>query len=107
MATWQPCFLVLSGLYLYVLESEKSPTYQRYSRFLPILLGLFRIFILIYIYVFIFSAFLTIYFHFGCCSMAGRQVFDVPPTNIGGLPFCIAISYRGLEIQKASPVVLK
>ncbi|PON64877.1 Phosphatidylinositol-4, 5-bisphosphate phosphodiesterase gamma [Parasponia andersonii] len=65
VATWQPCFLVLSGLYLYVLESEKSPTYQRYS------------------------------------SMAGRQVFDVPPTNIGGLPFCIAISYRGFEIQKA------
>lgn len=34
--------------------------------------------------------------------MAGRQVFDVPPTNIGGLPFCVAISYRGLETQKAS-----
>ncbi|XP_062108869.1 uncharacterized protein LOC133819601 isoform X1 [Humulus lupulus] len=65
VATWQPCFLVLSEMYLYILESEKSPTYQRYS------------------------------------SMAGRQVFDVPPTNIGGLPFCIAISHRGLEIQKA------
>lgn len=65
VATWQPCFLVLSGLYLYLLESEKSPTYQRYS------------------------------------SMAGKQVFDVPPANIGGLPFCVAISYRGLEIQKA------
>lgn len=32
VATWQPCFLVLSELYLYVLESERSPTYQRYSR---------------------------------------------------------------------------
>lgn len=36
VATWQPCFLVLSGLYLYLLESEKSPTYQRYSRFASI-----------------------------------------------------------------------
>ncbi|KAL5541456.1 hypothetical protein UlMin_009166 [Ulmus minor] len=65
VATWQPCFLVLSEMYLYVLESEKSQSYQRYT------------------------------------SMAGRQVFDVPPTNIGGLLFCIAISYRGLDIQKA------
>ncbi|GKV06822.1 hypothetical protein SLEP1_g18658 [Rubroshorea leprosula] len=30
VATWQPCFLVLSGFYLYVLESEKSQSYQRY-----------------------------------------------------------------------------
>ncbi|KAH6816807.1 calcium-dependent lipid-binding family protein [Perilla frutescens var. frutescens] len=29
VATWQPCFLVLSGLHLYVLESETSQSYQR------------------------------------------------------------------------------
>lgn len=38
IATWQPCFVVLSGLYLYVLESEKSQSYQRYSRSAFILL---------------------------------------------------------------------
>ncbi|PRQ39555.1 putative vacuolar protein sorting-associated protein [Rosa chinensis] len=31
VATWQPCFLVLSGTNIFVLESEKSQTYQRYS----------------------------------------------------------------------------
>ena len=30
VATWQPCHLVLSGLYLYTYESEKSLDYQRY-----------------------------------------------------------------------------
>ncbi|KAJ0034329.1 hypothetical protein Pint_24264 [Pistacia integerrima] len=64
VATWQPCFLVLSGLYLYVLESEKSQSYQRYL------------------------------------SMAGRHAFEVPPTNIGGSPFCIAVSFRGTDSQK-------
>ncbi|XP_058093613.1 uncharacterized protein LOC131239768 [Magnolia sinica] len=29
IAEWQPCFLVLSGLYLYVLESEVSQSYHR------------------------------------------------------------------------------
>ncbi|KAI4344734.1 hypothetical protein L6164_011925 [Bauhinia variegata] len=65
IATWQPCFLVLSGSYLYVFESAKSQSYQR------------------------------------CLSMAGRQVLEVPPTNIGGSPFCIAVSFRGRDIQKA------
>ncbi|KAG2726780.1 hypothetical protein I3760_01G128300 [Carya illinoinensis] len=65
VATWQPCFLVLSGLYLYVLESEKSQSYQR------------------------------------CTSMAGRQVHEVPPTNVGGARFCLAVSFRGMDIQKA------
>ncbi|XP_059444630.1 uncharacterized protein LOC132176414 [Corylus avellana] len=65
VATWQPCFLALSGLYLYVLESEKSLSYQRST------------------------------------SMAGRQVYEVPPTNIGGSPFCLAVSFRGMDIQKA------
>ncbi|XP_050374958.1 uncharacterized protein LOC126792594 [Argentina anserina] len=31
VATWQPCFLVLSGTNIFVLESEKSQSYQRYS----------------------------------------------------------------------------
>ncbi|KAK6160946.1 hypothetical protein DH2020_004327 [Rehmannia glutinosa] len=65
VAAWQPCFLVLSGLYLYVLESETSQSYQR------------------------------------CSSMAGKQVCDVPPTNVGGSPLCIAVSTRGMDIQKA------
>ncbi|KAK6930330.1 Vacuolar protein sorting-associated protein 13, DH-like domain [Dillenia turbinata] len=65
VAAWQPCFLVLSGLYLYVLESEVSQSYQR------------------------------------CSSMAGRQVYEVPPTSVGGSPFCVAVSFRGMDIQKA------
>ncbi|ONI27903.1 hypothetical protein PRUPE_1G110200 [Prunus persica] len=65
VATWQPCFLVLSGINLYVLESEKSQSHQRHS------------------------------------SMAGRQVYEVPPANIGGSSFCLAVSYRGMDNQKA------
>ncbi|TYI07189.1 hypothetical protein ES332_A10G210100v1 [Gossypium tomentosum] len=65
VASWQPCFIVLSGFYLYVLESEKS---QNYSRYL---------------------------------SMAGRQVHEVPSTNIGGSPFCIAVGPRGMDTKKA------
>lgn len=65
VAAWQPCFLVLSGLYLYVLESEKSQSYQRWL------------------------------------SMAGRQVHEVPSPNVGGSLFCIAVSFRGMDIQKA------
>ncbi|XP_027330645.1 uncharacterized protein LOC113846496 isoform X2 [Abrus precatorius] len=65
VATWHPCFLVLSGSYLYVFECAKSQSYQRYL------------------------------------SMAGRQVLDVPPANVGGSPFCIAVSTRGMDVQKA------
>ncbi|KAG8370579.1 hypothetical protein BUALT_Bualt14G0131800 [Buddleja alternifolia] len=54
VAAWQPCFLVLSGVYLYVLESETSQSYQR------------------------------------CSSMAGKQVCEIPPANVGGSSFCIA-----------------
>lgn len=36
--------------------------------------------------------------------MAARQVFEVPPTNIGGSPFCIAVSFRGMDAQKVSHV---
>ncbi|KAH7682946.1 Vacuolar protein sorting-associated protein 13 [Dioscorea alata] len=65
LAEWQPCHLILSGLYLYVLESALSQNYQR------------------------------------CSSMAGRQVFEVSPTSVGGSLFSIAVSFRGIEIQKA------
>ncbi|XP_048235070.1 uncharacterized protein LOC8261314 isoform X2 [Ricinus communis] len=65
VATWQPCFLVLSGLYLYAAESQKSQSYQRYL------------------------------------SMAGRQVTEVPMSNVGGSPFCIAVCFRGMDIQQA------
>ncbi|KAM2018735.1 hypothetical protein ACFX1T_021631 [Malus domestica] len=72
VATWQPCYLVLLGINLYVLESEKSQSYLRYS------------------------------------SMAGRQVYEVPPENIGGSLFCLAVSYKGMDNQKAleSPTTL-
>uniref|UniRef100_A0A7N0UXF0 PH domain-containing protein n=1 Tax=Kalanchoe fedtschenkoi TaxID=63787 RepID=A0A7N0UXF0_KALFE len=65
LATWQPCYLVLSGLYLYLLESEKSVSYQR------------------------------------CSSMAGRQIHEVPPSSVGSSVLCIAVSFRGMDIQKA------
>lgn len=32
VATWKPCFIVLSGFYLYVLESETSNSYHKCSR---------------------------------------------------------------------------
>ncbi|KAM7278379.1 hypothetical protein ACFE04_005513 [Oxalis oulophora] len=76
VAKWRPCFIVLSGQYLYLLESEKSQCYQRYLRF-NLLAPLF---------VF---------------CMAGRQVYEVPPTSVGGSPFCIAVCFRGVDIQKA------
>ncbi|MQL90982.1 hypothetical protein Taro_023594, partial [Colocasia esculenta] len=64
-AEWKPCFVLLSGLYLYVLESEVSQNYQR------------------------------------CTSMAGRQVFEVPPSSVGGSLFSLAVSCRGNDMQKA------
>ncbi|KAK7348007.1 hypothetical protein VNO80_22555 [Phaseolus coccineus] len=65
IATWSPCFLVLSGSYLYVFESAKSQSYQRYL------------------------------------SMAGRHVLDVPLTYVGGSAYCIALSIKRMDIQKA------
>ncbi|KAG7594430.1 Vacuolar protein sorting-associated protein 62 [Arabidopsis thaliana x Arabidopsis arenosa] len=65
VATWQSCRLVLSGLYLYTFESEKSLDYQRYL------------------------------------CMAGRQVFEVPPANVGGSPYCLAVGTRGTDLKKA------
>ncbi|KAJ8767440.1 hypothetical protein K2173_017484 [Erythroxylum novogranatense] len=65
MATWQNCFLVLCGSYLYVMDSKKSQSYHRHL------------------------------------SMAGRQVNEVPPSNVGGSQLCISISSRGMDIQQA------
>lgn len=65
VASWQPSYLVLSGLYLYLLESHTSENYQR------------------------------------CTSMAGKQVYEVPPDNVGGSSSCIAVCIRGMDIQKA------
>ncbi|XP_071698618.1 uncharacterized protein [Rutidosis leptorrhynchoides] len=65
VASWQPSYLVLSGLYLYLLESSSSQNYQR------------------------------------CTSMAGKQVYEVPPGNVGGSSSCIAVCIRGMDIQKA------
>ncbi|XP_021714350.1 uncharacterized protein LOC110682332 isoform X2 [Chenopodium quinoa] len=65
VAAWQPSYVALSGFYLYVLESERAPFYQR------------------------------------CTSMAGKQVFEVPPANVGGSLFSIAVCFRGMDIQKA------
>jgi vacuolar protein sorting-associated protein 13A/C len=65
VAAWQPCYLVLSGLHLYVLESEVARSYQR------------------------------------CSRMAGKQVCEVLPANIGGSAHCIAVSVRGIDYQKA------
>ncbi|XAR56952.1 hypothetical protein NMG60_11024929 [Bertholletia excelsa] len=65
VAKWRPCFLLLSGLYLYVLDSEMSRNCQR------------------------------------CFSMSGKQVYEVPPANVGGSASCIAVSARGVDTQKA------
>ncbi|KAI4370200.1 hypothetical protein MLD38_018571 [Melastoma candidum] len=65
VATWQQCFLVLSGLHLYVLESEKSQNYQRSLR------------------------------------IAGKQIHEVPSLHVGGSPFCIAVSFRGMDTRRA------
>ncbi|XP_047337153.1 uncharacterized protein LOC124940662 [Impatiens glandulifera] len=65
VAAWQSCFLVLSGLHLYVLESETSQSYQR------------------------------------CSSMAGKQVYEVPPSSVGGSLTCIAVCIRGMDTHKA------
>ncbi|XP_071939359.1 uncharacterized protein [Coffea arabica] len=65
VAAWEPCFIVLSGFYLYILESETSHSYQR------------------------------------CLSMAGKQVFEVPPANVGGSLCCLAVCVRGVDAKKA------
>ncbi|KAK7264763.1 hypothetical protein RJT34_32373 [Clitoria ternatea] len=110
VATWHPCFLVLSGSYLYVFDSAKSQSYQRYLRvslaaesasqlvFDPKMNPEFQTTPLA-------SALVTASPQTAVTavgpSMAGRQVLDVPPTNVGGSPFCIAVISRGMDIQKA------
>lgn len=39
--------------------------------------------------------------------MAGRQVHEVPPASVGGSSFCLAVSFRGMDIQKVNLVLLK
>ncbi|KAL9249938.1 Intermembrane lipid transfer protein VPS13-like protein [Drosera capensis] len=65
IATWHPCFLVLSGCYLYVLDSRMARSYRR------------------------------------CLSMGGKQVYEVPSTNVGGSLFSIVVCSRGMDLQKA------
>lgn len=36
--------------------------------------------------------------------MAAKQLYDVPPSSVGGSPFCIAVSNRGMDIQKVCDV---
>ncbi|XP_062219043.1 uncharacterized protein LOC133918926 [Phragmites australis] len=64
-AEWHTCYVVLSGMYLYILESELSQNYQR------------------------------------CCSMASRQVFEVPSNSVGGSLYSIGVCSRGSDTQKA------
>lgn len=40
------------------------------------------------------------------CSMASRQVNEVPLSNVGGSPFCIAVCSRGMDIQQVSHLLL-
>lgn len=109
---------MLSGLHLYVLESETSQNYQRSLRFslvsfhhvaLPSRCGLFfrNSFPSLEFILFGDSRHSLSNFFSGHCSMVGRQVFEVLPTNIGGSAFCIAISFRGMDSQKVSHVGLK
>lgn len=34
------------------------------------------------------------------CSMGGKQVFEVPPTSVGGSHSCLAVCVRGVDAQK-------
>lgn len=38
------------------------------------------------------------------CSMAGKQVYEVPSDNVGGSSSCIAVCNRGTDIQKVNGV---
>lgn len=120
IAEWKPCFLALSGLYLYVSESEVSQNYQRCSRhvfvyvlfsiggFLLLLVGLSSSLIFHVIEYSVFGGFFkNIFLIWTCCeycSMAGRHVFEVSPTSIGGSLFSVAVCFRGDDIQKVSNV---
>lgn len=32
--------------------------------------------------------------------MAGKHIFEVPPTNVGGITSCIGVCARGVDSQK-------
>ena len=38
------------------------------------------------------------------CSMAGKQVFEVPPANVGGSLCCLAVCVRGVDAKKVGNV---
>lgn len=40
------------------------------------------------------------------CSMASRQVFEVPPTSVGGSLYSIGVCSRGGDTHKVSDWVL-
>jgi len=41
-----------------------------------------------------------------CCSMASRQVFEVPPASVGGSLYSIGVCSRGGDTHKVSDWVL-
>lgn len=45
--------------------------------------------------------------HFGHYSVAGKQVHEVPSTSVGGSLFCVALSSRGMDIQKVCLIDLR
>lgn len=111
---------MLSGPYLYVLESEVSQNYQRCSRhvfvyvlfsiggFLLLLVGLSSSLIFHVMEYSVFGGFFdNIFLIWTCCeycSMAGRHVFEVSPASIGGSLFSVAVCFRGVDNQKVSNV---
>lgn len=42
----------------------------------------------------------TCFCRFESDSMAGKQVHEIPPANIGGTFSCISIGARGMDLQK-------
>lgn len=84
VATWQPCFLVLSGLYLYVLESEKSQSYQRYSRFaiIPLSLSLSLDSSMLLLFLSIYIIIIIIIFLEFLCQISCNKVLDTPDLSI-------------------------
>lgn len=111
LAEWQPCYLILSGLYLYVLESEVSQTYQRCSRYVAQFLfespayesfAVYHWIPFVVLEPILFCGFWLVVTFGECCSMAGRQVIEVSPTSVGGSCYAIAVSSRGVDIQKVN-----
>lgn len=98
IAEWKPCFLVLSGIYIYVLESELSQTYQRCVRCA--------------LFLCVAVAFCLLLSYYASCtniadvSLAGRQVIEVSPASVGGSLFCLAVCVRGTDVQKVNSVSL-